>query len=459
MTIEAAALGGKEGTVELRLNLRNPTVSTASESLHRCRRRRAGLGRARHGRAPSRCAVSTLDALIARYGEPRFVKIDVEGFEDEVLAGLSHPLPALSVEFTTIQRDVALAAIARLARTGAYFFNATIGESQRFVHPEPLDATGIARWLDGLPIEANSGDIYAALDALGHCAKSSARTRRNSRFPSATRVSYGAHSPNAPAKPAIEELMADPVPYRRDEASEQPPYDYPAYESTAKRHPDQRLVILPHTLSEVTGPVYGHGKVLPEDADLTRQHKGDPVGERIVVTGRVLDENGRPTPHTLVEIWQANAAGRYVHARDQHPAPLDANFTGAGRAVTDADGRYRFVTIKPGAYPWRNHPNAWRPAHIHFSVFGAELHHPAGDADVFPRRSAVSVRSRLQQHPRRQGARTHGRPLRPRHYRAGMGARLSVRHRAARAREDAGALTWRSGTRRRRPSGHFSPSA
>ncbi len=167
--------------------------------------------------------------------------------------------------------------------------------------------------------------------------------------------------------------MTDPIPYRRDEASEQPPYDYPAYESTIKRHPDQRLVILPHTLSEVTGPVYGHGKVLPADADLTRQHKGAPLGERIIVSGRVLDDNGRPIPHTLVEIWQANAAGRYIHARDQHPAPLDANFTGAGRAVTDAEGRYRFDTIKPGAYPWLNHPNAWRPAHIHFSVFGASF--------------------------------------------------------------------------------------
>lgn len=167
--------------------------------------------------------------------------------------------------------------------------------------------------------------------------------------------------------------MADPVPYRRDKADEQPPYDYPAYESTIKRHPNQRLVILPHTLSEVTGPVYGHGKVLPEDADLTRQHKDAPLGERIVVTGRVLDDNGRPIPHTLVEIWQANSAGRYIHQRDQHPAPLDANFTGAGRAVTDAEGRYRFVTIKPGAYPWLNHPNAWRPAHIHFSVFGASF--------------------------------------------------------------------------------------
>jgi protocatechuate 3,4-dioxygenase beta subunit len=103
------------------------------------------------------------------------------------------------------------------------------------------------------------------------------------------------------------------------------------------------------------------------------QHRGEPIGERIVVTGRVLDAGGRPVPHTLVEIWQANAAGRYVDPGDDHPAPLDPNFTGAGRCLTDAGGRYRFVTVKPGAYPWRNHPNAWRPAHIHFSLFGAEL--------------------------------------------------------------------------------------
>jgi protocatechuate 3,4-dioxygenase beta subunit len=144
----------------------------------------------------------------------------------------------------------------------------------------------------------------------------------------------------------------------------------PDYKSTLKRAPAQPLVVLPHTLSETTGPVFGHGSIAETDADLTRQHRGEPLGERIIVAGRVLDEDGRPVPHTLVEIWQANAAGRYVHVRDQHPAPLDPNFTGAGRAVTDADGRYRFVTVKPGAYPWGNHHNAWRPAHIHFSLFG-----------------------------------------------------------------------------------------
>ena len=149
-----------------------------------------------------------------------------------------------------------------------------------------------------------------------------------------------------------------------------PPYAYPGYASTRLRSPSQPLVVLPHTLSELTGPVYGHGHLRDGDDDLTRQHEGEPLGERIIVTGRVTDEDGRPVPHTLVEIWQANAAGRYIHVADQHPAPLDPNFSGAGRVVTDAAGRYRFTTVKPGAYPWRNHPNAWRPAHIHLSLFG-----------------------------------------------------------------------------------------
>lgn len=149
-----------------------------------------------------------------------------------------------------------------------------------------------------------------------------------------------------------------------------PAYLHAEYRSTLKRAPTKPLIIIPATLSETTGPVYGHEVVQAGDRDLTTQHAGEPLGERIVVTGRVLDEDGRAVPDTLVEIWQANAAGRYVHARDQHPAPLDPNFSGAGRAVTDEQGRYRFTTVKPGAYPWRNHPNAWRPAHIHFSLFG-----------------------------------------------------------------------------------------
>ena len=149
-----------------------------------------------------------------------------------------------------------------------------------------------------------------------------------------------------------------------------PPYLYPPYRSTLLRAPTRPLVLLPHRLSERTGPVFGDGEIGRLDHDLTRQHGGEPLGERIIVTGRVLDTDGRPVRNALVEVWQTNAAGRYAHHRDQHPAPLDPNFTGAGRCLTDADGRYRFVTVKPGAYPWKNHPNAWRPAHIHFSVFG-----------------------------------------------------------------------------------------
>lgn len=158
--------------------------------------------------------------------------------------------------------------------------------------------------------------------------------------------------------------------YPREALAADPPYLHADYVSTRLRSPQKPLVILPHTLSELTGPVYGHESVHAGDADLTRQHAGEPLGERIIVTGRVTDEDGRPVPNTLIEIWQANAAGRYIHVRDQHPAPLDPNFSGAGRCVTDVEGRYRFVTVKPGAYPWKNHANAWRPAHIHLSLFG-----------------------------------------------------------------------------------------
>jgi protocatechuate 3,4-dioxygenase beta subunit len=154
--------------------------------------------------------------------------------------------------------------------------------------------------------------------------------------------------------------------------SSDPPYLYPGYRSTVLRAPALPLVApkLDPEAVELVDPVYGHGPVGELDGDLTRQHAGEPLGERIIVSGRVLDSDGRPVRGALVEVWQANAAGRYAHPLDQHPAPLDPNFTGAGRCLTDDDGRYRFVTIKPGAYPWRNHPNAWRPAHIHFSVFG-----------------------------------------------------------------------------------------
>lgn len=144
----------------------------------------------------------------------------------------------------------------------------------------------------------------------------------------------------------------------------------PAYKSTVLRSPTKPLIVVPHTLSELTGPVYGHETVREHDHDLTIQHKGEPLGERIIVHGHVRDEDGRGVPDTLIEIWQANACGRYIHVVDQHPAPIDPNFTGAGRVKTDSSGYYRFTTIKPGAYPWGNHPNAWRPAHIHFSLFG-----------------------------------------------------------------------------------------
>ena len=149
-----------------------------------------------------------------------------------------------------------------------------------------------------------------------------------------------------------------------------PPLLFPDYRATRTRAPKLPLVPLEHTLSELTGPVYGHERIGQNDHDLTQQFEGEPLGERIVLHGRVVDGDGRPVPDTLVELWQANSAGRYRHAVDRHPAPLDPNFAGAGRAVTDSDGRYRFVTIKPGAYPWRNHDNAWRAAHIHLSLFG-----------------------------------------------------------------------------------------
>jgi protocatechuate 3,4-dioxygenase beta subunit len=160
-------------------------------------------------------------------------------------------------------------------------------------------------------------------------------------------------------------------PYRRHPPGTQPDSLYEPYRATVARSPRKPLVYLPHTLSEVTGPVYGRDSVAETDRDLTRQHAGEPLGERIIVTGRVLDSGGRPVPNALVEIWQANSAGRYAHAHDQHPAPLDPNFTGTGRTLTDEIGIYRFVTIKPGPYPWLNHYNAWRPAHIHFSIFGS----------------------------------------------------------------------------------------
>jgi protocatechuate 3,4-dioxygenase beta subunit len=146
----------------------------------------------------------------------------------------------------------------------------------------------------------------------------------------------------------------------------------PLYASTLYRAPQQPMVPIPQSLSELTGPIYGHEVLLPGDSDLTTNAGTgkEAIGERIIVHGRVLEEDGRPVPSTLLEVWQCNAAGRYPHVKDSHPAPLDPNFLGAGRVLTDEHGRYSFTTIRPGPYPWRNNYNAWRPGHIHFSLFG-----------------------------------------------------------------------------------------
>ncbi|GAC1534935.1 MAG: protocatechuate 3,4-dioxygenase subunit beta [Candidatus Velthaea sp.] len=164
--------------------------------------------------------------------------------------------------------------------------------------------------------------------------------------------------------------MSDRDPYVAPAPGTQPRNDFADYRSTLLRAPKRALFPLPQTLSEVTGPTFASGWTGPGLADLTAQGAAAPIGERIIVTGRISDEYGRPLRRTLVELWQANAAGRYAHDRDQHDAPLDPNFAGAGNVITDDDGNYRFLTIRPGAYPWRNTNNAWRPAHLHFSVFG-----------------------------------------------------------------------------------------
>lgn len=149
-----------------------------------------------------------------------------------------------------------------------------------------------------------------------------------------------------------------------------PPYDVPAYRSSTLRAPARPLLVLPPSPADAEGPVFGEGLVGELDHDLTAHHGGEPQGQRITVEGRLLDPSGSPVRGQLIEVWQANAAGRYRHRVDTHPAPVDPNFSGYGRCLTDDAGRYRFVTVRPGAYPWGNHPNAWRPAHIHFSVFG-----------------------------------------------------------------------------------------
>jgi protocatechuate 3,4-dioxygenase beta subunit len=162
--------------------------------------------------------------------------------------------------------------------------------------------------------------------------------------------------------------MTDPT-YLAFPPGSQPPYAVPDYGSSAKRAPHQPLVAVAPTI-ERSGPGFSPPQS-PIALDMSREAGREALGERIIVAGRVTDEADRPVAHAMIELWQANASGRYHHDRDQHAAPLDPNFRGTGRVFTDGDGRYRFVSIKPGAYPWRNHANAWRPNHIHFSLFGA----------------------------------------------------------------------------------------
>lgn len=161
--------------------------------------------------------------------------------------------------------------------------------------------------------------------------------------------------------------------YQRDR-ERHPPALTKDYKTSVKRSPQYALISLENTASEITGPRFGHNDIDPIDNDLLlnyAQGDGSPIGERIIVHGRVLDENGRPVPNTLVEAWQANAGGRYRHRKDTYLAPIDPNFGGCGRTLTDENGYYFFRTVKPGAYPWRNWVNNWRPAHIHFSLFGS----------------------------------------------------------------------------------------
>ena len=163
--------------------------------------------------------------------------------------------------------------------------------------------------------------------------------------------------------------MSDPIPYARPAPGTQPPLDSPAYRSTQLRAPIHALIRAPHTFTEATSPCLSPAHY-PVRADMSVARGQAAMGERIIVAGRVLDEAGRPVANSMVEVWQANAAGRYHHVRDDHDAPLDPNFEGHARVFTDAEGHYRFTTIRPGAYPWRNHHNAWRPTHIHFGLFG-----------------------------------------------------------------------------------------
>jgi protocatechuate 3,4-dioxygenase, beta subunit len=188
----------------------------------------------------------------------------------------------------------------------------------------------------------------------------------------------------------------------RQEDEREPPYLYPDYVGTRLRAPAKPLVRLPAGFHDFPAPLFPR-TIADLDHDLTRQHAGEPIGERIIVTGRVLDSDGRPLRNTIVEVWQANAAGRYLDQDDLHPAPLDPNFSGAGRCLTDSDGRYRFITVKPGAYPWKNHRNAWRPAHIHFSLFGSQFRSRLVTQMYFPGDPLMPLDPILQSIPDQSG--------------------------------------------------------
>ncbi len=233
--------------------------------------------------------------------------------------------------------------------------------------------------------------------------------------------------------------------FARYREGSQPPYLHPDYGSTVKRAPHHAPIPIDHTLTEVTGPVFTGGWAGADAADLTQGHGGPPLGERIIVAGRVLDEDGQPVPGTLIELWQCNSTGRYRHPVDQHDAPLDPNFDGVGQIATNERGEYRFLTIKPGAYPWRNTPNAWRPAHLHFGIFGPAFATRLITQMYFPGDPLLAYDFNLSRHRRQTGARAVDRRLRSQPQRGGMGARLSFRLRPARSRGDADGrrLRWR----------------
>ncbi|MPZ78180.1 MAG: protocatechuate 3,4-dioxygenase subunit beta [Deltaproteobacteria bacterium] len=196
-------------------------------------------------------------------------------------------------------------------------------------------------------------------------------------------------------------------PYNNRDWKSHPPYLYEAYGSSVKRGPLQKLVPITQTLSEITGPLFSDIKLEQGEADLTRSAQTgiEAMGERIIVVGKVMDEDEKPIRNTVIEIWQANAAGRYQHPVDQHNAPLDPNFIGAGRCVTNDKGEYRFLTIKPGAYPWLNHANAWRPAHIHLSLFGPSLVTRLVTQFFFPGDPLISLDPILNSIPTKSGRR------------------------------------------------------